>query len=98
MTIYSSNSPYAKTPDNGLYLDVMTFRNIAIKADDVSWTVTSAYMHRPDLLSFDLYGDVSYWWVFAVRNKDIIKDPVYDLVPGRVIFLPTLDTIRDSIG
>lgn len=55
-------------------------------------------MHRPDLLSFDLYGDVSYWWVFAVRNKDLIKDPVYDLVPGRTIYLPTLETIRDSIG
>jgi hypothetical protein len=98
MASYSSNSPYAKTTDTGPYLDVMEFRNIPNMADDVPWVVTTPYMHRPDLLSYDLYGDVSFWWVFAVRNRSIIKDPVYDLVPGKTIYLPTLDTIRSSLG
>jgi hypothetical protein len=36
--------------------------------------------------------------VFAVRNKDIIKDPVYDFIPGQVIHLPQLDSIKKAIG
>ena len=55
-------------------------------------------MHRPDLLAFDLYGDVGYWWVFAVRNKSILKDPIYDLVPGRTIYIPQAETIRSALG
>jgi hypothetical protein len=99
MTTYSKNSPYSKTPlNNGSYLDVMTFRDIPAQVSDVPWEITPPYMHRPDLLAFDLYGDVSYWWVFAVRNKNVIKDPVYDLIPGVTIYLPQADTLRTALG
>jgi len=54
------------------------------------------YTYRPDLLSYDLYGTSKLWWVFAVRNIDTIKDPVFDFVAGTTIRLPqktTLDTV-----
>lgn len=99
MTIYSKTSPYSKTSlANGAYLDTINFRNIPAHASDVPWEVTSPYMHRPDLLSFDLYGDVGYWWVFAVRNKSVLKDPIYDLIPGRTIYIPKIETIRAALG
>lgn len=98
MSSYSSTSPYATTTDNGSYLDLLSLRNIPSNADDVPWVVTSPYMHRPDLLAYDLYGDAGYWWVFAVRNKGVIKDPVYDLVPGKTIYLPTANNLRAAIG
>ena len=95
---YSKTSPYYSTSvDNG-YLDVITFRDIAATTDDVLFEVTSNYHNRPDLLAYDLYGDVNLWWVFAVRNKSIIKDPTFDLVTGVKIYLPTLENINASIG
>lgn len=98
MPRYSDTSPYTKTPLNSSYLDVMSWVDIPADADDVPWTVTAGYMHRPDLLSYDLYGDVGYWWVFSVRNPSVIQDPVYDLVPGITIYIPKLSTLKSVLG
>jgi hypothetical protein len=95
---YKHSSPYYSTIDTGAYLDVIQFRNIPSLADDSDFEVQSQYEHRPDLLAYDLYSDSNLWWVFAVRNKDIIKDPVYDMVPGLVIKLPQLATLKSVLG
>lgn len=80
------------------YLEILNFIDIPSEADDIQFSITSLYMHRPDLLAYDIYGDSQLWWVFAVRNKDVLRDPVYDFVPGQVIFLPKLETIKTAIG
>ncbi len=98
MTAYNKLSPYANTKIVNGYLDVLNFTDIPAEADDIQFTITSLYMHRPDLLAYDIYGDSQFWWVFAVRNKDIIKDSLYDFVPGQVIFLPKLTTIKSAMG
>jgi len=95
---YSKNSPYYGTPINGFYLDVNNFRNLPNVSNDVQFVVTSQYANRPDLLAYDLYGDATLWWVFAVRNKDIIKDPVYDLYAGQAIYLPQMQTLKTILG
>lgn len=97
MPRYSNLSPYTKTTSSS-YLNVMTWVDLPAETDDVPWTVTAGYMHRPDLLSFDLYGDVGYWWVFAVRNPSVVQDPVYDLVPGITIYIPKLSTLKNVLG
>jgi hypothetical protein len=76
----------------------MTFRDIPAETDDILFEVTSTYENRPDLLAYDLYSDVNLWWVFAVRNKSIIKDPTFDLVAGVKIYLPKLSSIKKSLG
>jgi hypothetical protein len=96
--MYANTSPYYSTSINGSYLDVINFRNIPNVSDDVLFTVTTQYANRPDLLAYDLYGNSSLWWVFSVRNKDIIKDPVYDLYAGQQIYLPQLATIKSTLG
>lgn len=93
MSIYSKTSPYYTTNVENGYLDVLNFRDLPIERDDILFEVTSTYEHRPDLLAYDLYKDSGLWWVFAVRNKKILKDPVYDLVPGIKIYLPKITTI-----
>lgn len=99
MATYNSNSPYYKTSITaGGYLDVLTFRNIPAEADDVLYEVDARYQHRPDLLSYDTYKTVDYWWVFAVRNKSIIKDPIFDLTAGKKIYLPKITTIKSVLG
>lgn len=98
MTIYSQTSPYFKTVLQPNYLDIMEFRNLPNQVDDILYEVDAKYNNRPDLLAFDVYGDSNLWWVFAVRNKDIIRDPIYDLVAGAQIFLPKLSTIKSEFG
>lgn len=97
-TTYSSKSPYYKTSLTGGYLDVVSFRNITSHSDDPIFVVDAKYTNRPDLLSYDLYGDSNLWWVFAVRNKDVIKDPIYDLVAGVQIYIPRLSNLQTDLG
>lgn len=98
MATYGKLSPYYITESSKGYLDTMTWRSIPAEADDVSFTVTKSYEHRPDLLAFDLYKDVDLWWVFAVRNPSIIKDPVFDLTAGTKIYLPKLSSMKKTLG
>jgi hypothetical protein len=99
MTVtYNKSSPYYSTAIENGYLDVMTSRDIPSQRDDILFTVTKQYENRPELLAYDLYGDVNLWWVFAVRNKNVIKDPLFDFNAGLKIYLPKLSTLKDSLG
>jgi hypothetical protein len=98
MSLYSVSSPYYSTYSGGAYLDIMNFRNIPPYSDDELLEITSNYTHRPDLLAYDLYSDVNLWWVFAVRNQDLIQDPVFDLTAGIKIFVPSPSTLKSLLG
>jgi hypothetical protein len=97
-TSYSSTSPYFSTSLNNNYLDIIEFRNIPAETDDILFEITKTYEYRPDLLAYDLYKDVNLWWVFAVRNKSVINDSIFDFVPGTRIYLPKLSTIKTALG
>ncbi len=98
MALYNSYSPYYKTQIVNDYLDILEFRDIPPLSDDVYWEITSTYQYRPDLLAYDLYQDPKLWWVFSVRNKDIIKDPVFDMLAGRRIYLPKLSVLKNVLS
>jgi len=88
-TIYPATSNYYQTDIfNNKFLDVMVNRPIPALTSDVYYTIPLVYQYRPDLLAYDLYQDPRLWWVFAARNPDTIKDPIYDLVAGITIYLP----------
>lgn len=98
MSLYNKSSPYFNTAIVNNYLDVVEFRNIPLDPADSLFEITSVYENRPDLLAYDLYQDVNLWWVFVVRNQDVIKDPVFDFIAGTKIYIPKLDTLRESLG
>lgn len=98
MSLYNSYSPYFKTEFTNNYLDILNLRDIPSQPDDILFEVTSTYEYRPDLLAFDLYKEPRLWWVFAVRNKSILKDPVYDMKAGKKIYLPKLSVLKKSLG
>lgn len=96
--MYSSYSPYFTTEIFGNYLDILNKRNISREKDDVLYTIQQVYQYRPDLLSYDLYGTPSLWWVFITRNPNTLKDPIWDFTTGTKIFLPKQSTINESLG
>lgn len=94
-----SNHPYKDTlSDTGGALGYFKIRPVPAYSDDPLYTIEPQYLHRPDLLAYDLYKDRSLWWVFAQRNLNVIEDPIFDMVPGRQIYLPNPSRIKEVLG
>ena len=95
---YNSASPYAATGLYGQFLDIMQARKITSRVDDVLYAIDSVYQYRPDMLAFDLYNNSALWWVFAARNPNIIKDPIFDFAAGTEIYIPKKETLTIDLG
>lgn len=98
MATYTQSSPWLNTPQNNLYLELLEIRPVPAEQDDFLYTIESHYQHRPDLLAYDLYGNPKLWWVFVQRNMSIIKDPIYDFVPGTKIYIPKKSNLQQFLG
>jgi hypothetical protein len=97
--MFAPSSPYYKTSlVSGQYLDILSIRPIPAEADDVLYTIQVQYTHRPDLLAFDMYGDKNLWWVYAQRNLETLKDPIYDFEAGTEIFVPKGPKLKQLLG
>lgn len=98
MATYIKSSPWYRTPQNKLYLELLTIRPVPAEADDYRYTIENQYKYRPDLLAYDLYGDSKLWWVFSQRNMSIIRDPIFDFMPGTTIFIPKKSNLDKYLG
>jgi hypothetical protein len=98
MAKYDFLSPWANTTQNENFLELLTIRPVPAEADDFRYVIENQYKHRPDLLAYDLYGSHKLWWVFVQRNMSVIKDPIYDFVPGTTIFLPKKSNLEKYLG
>lgn len=98
MATYKKTSPWATTPQNNLYLELLEIRPVPAETDDYVYKIENQYKHRPDLLAYDLYGESKLWWVFVQRNMEILKDPIYDFVPGTEIYLPKKRNLEKFLG
>ena len=80
------------------YLDILRPRPVPVHPDDVLYEIKPEYTYRPDLLAHVAYGTKDLWWVFAQRNINTIKDPVYDFTAGTKIYLPKERNITAKLG
>jgi hypothetical protein len=83
-----STSEYSLTPINNWYLDIWVPVTVNVSSSDTIITIPPSMNQRPDLLSFQEYGTPDLWWLFAVRNPDILIDPINDFVTGLQIYIP----------
>jgi len=81
-------SQYLLTPVKNWYLDLWVPRTIAANDYDKILVIPPAFDQRPDLLSQQEYGTPKLWWVFSLRNPDLIIDPINDFVSGLEIYIP----------
>jgi len=96
---YKRTSPYYITQlMNNQFLDIMENRYIPKNPEDIYWTINQTYHLRPDLLANDLYDDGNLWWVFAARNPNRIRDPLFDFTAGTSIYLPQATVIKEVLG
>ncbi len=81
-------SQYLLTPITDWYLGIMIPRTVSKNDYDKIIIIPPQYDQRPDLLSQAEYGTPRLWWVFSVRNPDLIIDPIQDFVAGLQIYVP----------
>ena len=97
--LYPGTSPYQSTGVvNGKFLDIMVNRPIPMNPSDVYYTILPVYDLRPDMFAYDMYNNPSLWWVFAQRNPNRLKDPLFDFKAGLGIYVPKLDTLVQVLG
>jgi hypothetical protein len=93
---YTPQSTYYQTPQISNYVSYLDFWNgqyILPQGSDSIYQIPGVYNHRPDLLSYELYGTSQLWWVFALRNPNQLLDPVWDFVSGLTIYIPSKETL-----
>jgi hypothetical protein len=95
---YSTTSPYYGTPTWGPFLDIWKSKTIPSDVSDALYQIDPPYNLRPDLLAYDLYSDSNLWWVFAIRNPDVLVDPVFSFVAPVTIYVPTKAVVYTALG
>lgn len=83
------SSQYLITPIKNWYLDLWVPRDIPKSDFDKIIIIPPEFNQRPDLLSQQEYGTPRLWWVFCVRNPDLIIDPINDFIAGIEIYVPS---------
>jgi len=94
---YSRNSPYYTTPQVSKHVDYLDFWSgitVPPQTTDTIMILESKYHNRPDLLAYDLYGSPRLWWIFSLRNPDVIKDPIWDFNTGITIYTPSKESLK----
>lgn len=76
------------------FLDVNTLPRLQTSVYDTEYAIESDFNLRPDLLAHNLYGNSYLWWIFALRNPDIIRDPIRDFTTGTKIMLPSNGAVK----
>lgn len=87
-SINKVSSPYFATPITNYYLDLWVQNpNLIPTINDYEIFIKPEMHQRPDLLANKLYGTPNLFWLFAVRNMDIIIDPINDFKSGLQIMV-----------
>lgn len=95
---YSRTSPYSGTQTWGKFLDVWPGKTIPGSVSDAIYQIDQIYHLRPDLLAHDIYQDSALWWVFAVRNPDVLRDPLLNFTTGTIIYVPSKEVVQRQLG
>lgn len=63
---------------------------------DFDWaTITPEYEFAPELMAYDYYKSVDYWWVITRYNGIMnIKHPTYGFVANRRIKMPEVKSVE----
>jgi len=93
MAQYNKNSFLKNASNMSFYtgLNYMNLPAIEKSVTDEKFLITKKYANRPDLLANDKFGTPELWWVLALSNLEIIKDPLTDFTEGKVIRLISRD-------
>jgi hypothetical protein len=91
-----ATNPWKRTQIIGRFLQHYNHIKFPPDPSDKVVRVEERHKGRIDLLSYDLYGREDYWWIIVNMNLDSIKDPIFDIRPGLLLRVPTLERIQKT--
>lgn len=94
---HEQTSMYKKTPVEDFYLGYWVNIDIPPQDDDEIISISPEHDGRPDLYAHQKYGSSKYFWVFFMRNKDILFDPIDDFKTGIKIYVPSINTVKKFV-
>ena len=97
-SFHNTDSFLRRAPVRDFYLDINDLPKIPKSINDSLYTIDSRFDQRPDLLAQHLFGTVQLWWVFALRNPDLLIDPLEDFKAGLEIYIPSKSSIDRVTG
>jgi hypothetical protein len=95
--IYGERSFLRQVPIKNFYLDVSKLPVINYTKGDYV-IVPSECENRIDLFSYQQFGTSRLWWVIALANADMIKDPIWDFKSGMEVFIPRDSTLLEKLA
>jgi len=94
---YSTTKSFLKgAAQRGFYLDVNSLPSL-LRSTGKTVIVPPECEHRIDLFSYQQYSTSRLWWVIALANADIIKDPIWDFKSGMSLFVPTNNQLLEQL-
>jgi hypothetical protein len=79
------------------FLGMNTLPKIPKNLEDETYVIGHGFDERPDLLAHVKYGNSRLWWVFSLRNPDLLKDPIRDFKPGLEIIIPAKSSVENYL-
>lgn len=95
--IYDTKSFLKETNYKSFYLDTSALPKLVSSYGDYI-VVPSECEYRMDLFSYQQYGSSRYWWIIALANADLFKDPIWDFVSGVTVFVPRDSTLLEKLS
>ena len=77
------------------YLLTTTDMDALFDVDLIRYIIKDKYGERPDILAFDMYGDVDYWWLILLCNG---MEKFEDFTVGKEILLPEPSSFNTAIA
>lgn len=86
-SLYDTKSYLRDSRYRGFYLDVAKLPVVSNLTGNYV-VVPTECENRIDLFSYQQYGSSRYWWIIALANADLIKDPIWDFTAGLTVLVP----------
>jgi hypothetical protein len=84
---YDQRSYLKDTAFSNFYLDTASLPSLADSGGDMI-EVPMECNNRIDLFSYKVYGSSRLWWIIALANADVIRDPIWDFRSGITVLVP----------
>lgn len=91
----NSERIYVDTVTKKTHYETLPVIEISL-AKATEYTVRSEVEYRPDLISYEMYGTIEYDDYITIANK--LTDPIKDYKSGKVLFIPTIEAIREAVN
>jgi len=79
------------------FFEHLPVRKIPHHQEDRIHVVRLDQEHRLDLVSWDYYGSVLWWWVIYLAQDPPLEDPIKDIVVGTMLRIPYLPSLLATL-